>query len=164
MRFQPTCQKTLRNSDVSSLSTTDDTTELYLSVSKIKATLAVGNYSLSNIGGLFVYSSDKDLYKSLLIQIRGYCYEYKKQVRIHLTHIDSGIGFDENYLELYNHITDHPEIHEKGRGIGLYNTAMRLNLTFNESAHIEFSNEPGLGARVDFDFPYFAYEQEELPQ
>ena len=76
MRFQPTCQKTLRNSDVSSLSTTDDTTELYLSVSKIKATLAVGNYSLSNIGGLFVYSSDKDLYKSLLIQIRGYCYEY----------------------------------------------------------------------------------------
>lgn len=52
----------LSNSDISSLNTTEDKKEIYLSSIRIKKTLAVGNNTLSNIGGLFVYSELKDVF------------------------------------------------------------------------------------------------------
>lgn len=96
------------------------------------------------------------------VRIHGSIYARDGQKRIHLVHIDSGKGFNEHYLEIYNHITEHPEITEKGKSIGLYNTAMRLKLIFGNSASIRFSNEPGMGARIDIDIPYIPYHQEEL--
>lgn len=97
-----------------------------------------------------------------LVRICGSIYAKDEQKRIHLIHIDSGKGFNENYLEIYNHITEHPEITKKGKSIGLYNTAMRLKLIFGSSASICFSNEPGMGARIDIDIPYIPYQQEEI--
>ncbi len=112
--------------------------------------------------------------ESFLVMIRGYRYEKQirtgdgdpsadRPFRVHLTHIDSGNGFEEEYLEIYNHIIDHPEVREKGKSIGLYNTAMRLKLIYGETARIEFSNEPGYGARVDIDIPYLPCENTETP-
>lgn len=100
--------------------------------------------------------------EAFLVQIHGSIYVRDGQQRIHLVHIDSGKGFNEDYLKIYNHITEHPEITAKGKSIGLYNTAMRLKLIFGSSASIRFSNEPGMGARIDIDIPYIPYHQEEI--
>ena len=92
------------------------------------------------------------------IQISGYVYQRENESRVHLTHIDSGTGFNDDSLALYNHIMNHPEIAENGYGIGIYNTVMRMQLTMGDSAEILFSNEPGQGARIDVDFPYVPFE------
>lgn len=99
--------------------------------------------------------------ESFLIHISGYLYERNSEERVHLVHIDSGRGFTEESLELYNHITDHPDIRQNGYSIGLYNTARRLSLMLGSTASIRFSNEPGMGARIDLDFPYVIYQTEE---
>ena len=80
--------------------------------------------------------------------------------KVHLTHIDSGTGFDETCLEKYNHILEHPELRKNGYGIGLFNIVKRLRLMMGDKAEIHFSNEPGMGARVDLDFPYIPMEKE----
>ena len=90
------------------------------------------------------------------IYIQGHWYEKDGQPRIHLSHIDSGTGFDEQSLALYNHITDYTEVQKNGYGIGIYNTVMRLRLMFGDMASIFFSNEPGLGARIDIDIPFIS--------
>ena len=54
---------------------------------------------------------------------------------------------------IYNHIFEHPEVTEKGTGIGLYNTAMRLRLIFGEDASIRFENEEGMGLKVTLNIP-----------
>ena len=100
--------------------------------------------------------------EAFLVRIHGSIHVQNGQKRIHLVHIDSGKGFNKDYLPIYNHITEHPEITEKGKSIGLYNTAMRLKLIFGGSASIRFSNEPDMGARVDMDIPYIPYHQEEI--
>lgn len=95
------------------------------------------------------------------VRLRGQLCEGDGRRCVHLVHIDSGPGFDEEKLELYNHITEHPETQKKGSGIGLYNTAMRLRLVLGDSASIRFSNEPGWGARVDIRFPYIPHRDPE---
>ena len=45
---------------------------------------------------------------------------------------------------------------KNGYGIGIYNTVMRLRLMFGDMASIFFSNEPGLGARIDIDIPFIS--------
>ena len=92
--------------------------------------------------------------ESFCVRIKGYRYEKEEVSRIHLTHIDSGIGFDNDSLQIYNHIIEHPEARKNGRNIGIYNTVMRLHLMLGDSAAIFFSNEPGQGARIDIDFPF----------
>ena len=77
--------------------------------------------------------------------------------KIHITHIDSGTGFDEKSLRTYNHILDHPEVRKNGYSIGIYNIASRLRLTLGENSTIVFSNELGKGARIDIIFPYVRY-------
>lgn len=70
-----------------------------------------------------------------------------------LTHIDSGVGFDENLLREisgYNEAVPPKTV----RGTGIYNTCIRLKLICGESASIRFSNEKETGARIDLDFPY----------
>ena len=92
--------------------------------------------------------------ESFCVQIKGYCYEKEGISRVHLIHIDSGIGFNKENLHIYNHIIEYPETRKNGSNIGIYNIVMRLNLMLGASAVIYFSNEPGQGARIDIDFPF----------
>jgi sensor histidine kinase YesM len=98
--------------------------------------------------------------ESFSIQIKAYSYDADGERRIHLQHIDSGPGFNEQRLDIFNHIIQYPKLRKDGHNIGIYNTVMRLKLVLGETASISFSNEPGLGARVDIDFPYVAYKTE----
>lgn len=94
------------------------------------------------------------------VQIQGYLYRKQASEWVHLTHIDTGTGFDKASLTLYNHIMEHPEVVKNGYSIGIYNIVMRMLLTMGESATMLFSNEPGQGARIDMDFPFVPYEAE----
>ena len=98
--------------------------------------------------------------ETFTIKIKGTQRWNEDGCRVHLIHIDSGTGFDEKSLELYNHILEHPELRKNGYGIGFFNIVRRLKLTLGETAGIHFSNEPGIGARVDLDFPYFPMKEE----
>jgi sensor histidine kinase YesM len=102
--------------------------------------------------------------ESLSIYIKAYCYESNDVKRIHLQHIDSGSGFDESKLDIFNHINQHPELRKDGHHIGIFNTAMRLKLLLGDTANIYFSNEPGLGARIDIDFPYIVYTSDQIKE
>jgi hypothetical protein len=93
----------------------------------------------------------------LTIEIRAELINENPQLQIHITHIDSGTGFDEKSLRTYNHILDHPEVRKNGYSIGIYNIASRLRLTLGENSTIVFSNELGKGARIDIIFPYVRY-------
>ena len=75
--------------------------------------------------------------------------------------MDSGKGFSEEALTLYNHMELHENLRKDGCGIGIYNIVMRLRLIWGEEASIRFSNEPGSGARIDIDFPYIPYQEGE---
>ncbi|WP_408069819.1 sensor histidine kinase [Butyrivibrio sp. JL13D10] len=74
-----------------------------------------------------------------------------------LEHTDSGSGLSEEKLEKYNHILEHPEVTEKGTGVGLYNTAMRLRLLLGSEAKLTFANAEGMGLCVTICFPYKKY-------
>ncbi len=78
-----------------------------------------------------------------------------------LEHTDSGSGLSEEKLEQYNHILEHPEVTEKGTGIGLYNVAMRMRLILGTKASLHFANEKGMGLCVTICFPYWKHEEEE---
>ena len=80
-----------------------------------------------------------------------------------LEHTDSGVGLSEEKLEKYNNILEQPDVPEKGTGIGLYNTAMRLKLIMGQKATLKFANAEGMGLCVTICFPYkkFGGEQEE---
>lgn len=113
---------------------------LMLTENSIKANVVMGEH-------FFVY-------------IRGYLYEKNNQKLVHLTHIDSGSGFNSQNLELYNHITEYTNIQKNGYGIGIYNTVMRLRLIWGDSSSIFFSNDSEYGgARIDIDFPYISYQE-----
>lgn len=81
--------------------------------------------------------------------------------QMHIVHIDSGTGFDEKSMELFNHIMDHPEIRKNGYSIGIYNITSRLRLALGDNSTILFSNEFGKGARVDITFPYLGYTEQQ---
>lgn len=97
--------------------------------------------------------------ESLHVQINGRLYAEGGTSWLHLTHIDSGRGFDQDSLERYNHIMEHPEAIEHGYGIGIYNIVTRMVLTMGDAVRICFSNEPGMGARIDMYFPLILYEE-----
>ncbi|WP_022760951.1 sensor histidine kinase [Butyrivibrio sp. AD3002] len=80
---------------------------------------------------------------------------------VYLEHTDSGSGLSEEKLEKYNHILEHPEVTEKGTGIGLYNTAMRLRLILGSEAMLSFANAEGMGLCVTIRFPYKKYSEKE---
>ncbi len=94
------------------------------------------------------------------VEIRSYTYEENGCRRVHVTHIDSGKGFSEKDLKLYNNMDLHEDLRKDGYGIGIYNVVMRLRLIWGDLASIHFSNEPDSGARVDIDFPYRPYKED----
>ncbi len=77
-----------------------------------------------------------------------------------LEHTDSGVGLSEEKLQKYNNILEQPEVTEKGTGIGLYNTAMRLRLIMGPEAELKFANAEGMGLCVTISFPYKKYDEE----
>ena len=80
---------------------------------------------------------------------------------IHITHIDSGQGFDEDILrDLQDLETFAPTDQYDGHRIGLTNIVKRLKLAYGDSrSSITFSNEPGSGARVDVYIPFIPYQE-----
>lgn len=94
----------------------------------------------------------------LSIEIYAELISSEKLSQIHIIHIDSGTGFNEKDLKIYNNILEYPEIRRNGYSIGIYNIASRLRLTLGENSTILFSNEMGKGARIDITFPYIKYE------
>ena len=77
-----------------------------------------------------------------------------------LEHTDSGVGLSQEKLEKYNNILEQPDVTEKGTGIGLYNTAMRLRLIMGPKAVLSFANAEGMGLCVTIRFPYKKYDEE----
>ena len=77
-----------------------------------------------------------------------------------LEHTDSGVGLSEEKLQKYNNILEQPDVTEKGTGIGLYNTAMRLSLIMGPEAELKFANAEGMGLCVTISFPYKKYDEE----
>ena len=77
-----------------------------------------------------------------------------------LEHTDSGVGLSQEKLEKYNNILEQPDVPEKGTGIGLYNTAMRLKLIMGPKAVLNFANAEGMGLRVTISFPYKKFDEE----
>ena len=100
--------------------------------------------------------------ESFLIRVRTSKKIVNGETFVCLEHTDSGIGLSEEMLEKYNHILKHPEVTEKGTGIGLYNTAMRLRLILGPEAELNFANEEGMGLRVTICFPYKKYVEKEI--
>ncbi|MBR6322273.1 MAG: histidine kinase, partial [Lachnospiraceae bacterium] len=94
-----------------------------------------------------------------LIRVQAEIAEKEGEPFVRLVHTDSGTGLSEENLEKYNHIFDHPEVTEKGTGIGLYNTALRLKLLLGERGTMRFWNEEGMGLAVEITFPYKKYEE-----
>lgn len=94
------------------------------------------------------------------IQVRVSKKKVNGETYVCLEHTDSGSGLSEEKLEQYNHILEHPEVTEKGTGIGLYNTAMRLKLILGNDVELNFANARGMGLRVTISFPYKKYEEE----
>jgi len=81
--------------------------------------------------------------------------------RIHLVHIDSGEGYPQEFLDHYSSESKEYFDAPDGQHIGIRNNIQRLKLYFGETAEIKFSNEPGLGARVDIDIPLLPLSESE---
>ncbi|MBP3218561.1 MAG: histidine kinase [Lachnospiraceae bacterium] len=81
--------------------------------------------------------------------------------RIHLVHIDSGEGYPQDFLDRYSNEGEEYFDAPDGQHIGIRNNIQRLKLYFGETAEIKFSNEPGLGARVDIDIPLLPLSESE---
>ena len=79
--------------------------------------------------------------------------------RVHLIHIDSGEGYPQEFLERFADGSPDQLNAPDGRHVGIQNNIQRLKLYFGETASIHFSNEPGMGARVDIDFPLQSCEE-----
>ena len=74
--------------------------------------------------------------------------------RLHLTYIDSGSGYGEDFLQHYREHPDEEFVSQDGTHIGMQNIRHRLRLYYGDSAVLAFSNEPGMGARTDIDLPF----------
>ncbi len=86
-------------------------------------------------------------------------YENDGNKRLHITHIDSGEGFDDAFLEDFkkNHATTIKKA--DGSNIGINNVIHRLQLYYGETASMNLTNEPGMGARIDIDIPYVEFQE-----
>ncbi|WP_169834314.1 sensor histidine kinase [Paenibacillus donghaensis] len=71
--------------------------------------------------------------------------------KLRLVIIDSGDGFQDSILQILREGRRVCDVN--GRHIGIHNIQQRLMLIYGDQTRIEFSNEPGLGARVDIEIP-----------
>ncbi|MDD5849275.1 MAG: histidine kinase [Firmicutes bacterium] len=101
--------------------------------------------------------------KPLTLIVQGRLLHIDGQLRVRLVHIDSGSGFSEDVLGEYQSLEKMPPS-ETGHRIGIWNAWKRFQLIFGETASLKLSNEPGMGARIDMDFPYRSYEKHEAIQ
>ncbi len=101
--------------------------------------------------------------KNLTVWIESRLEEKKGQACVHLTHIDSGNGFSPQVLEDLEKILSNSNeaIPSDGHHIGLYNIVQTLRAIYHDDADIHFSNEEGLGARIDIFIPYTSYNETE---
>lgn len=96
----------------------------------------------------------------LIIRICGYTKVRGKVYYIHLTHIDSGDGFDKESLDALNGIDVDDMPKPNGYQVGLYNVLKRMRILYHGLGSIHFSNEPRMGARIDVEIPYTKYKPE----
>ncbi len=96
--------------------------------------------------------------EELKVMIKADVYEKDGEKRLHIVHIDSGEGYSQEYLEGFK--KDHSIVIDEGDGsqVGIKNVVHRLQLYYDETATMELSNEPGMGARIDVDIPYIEYQ------
>lgn len=101
--------------------------------------------------------------KDLAIWIEAYFEKKGGQTCVHLTHIDSGNGFSPQTLKHFSQTLSHGNDLGSGDGyhIGLYNMVQTLRAIYHDNADIHFSNEAGLGARIDIFIPYTSYNETE---
>lgn len=97
--------------------------------------------------------------EELIVKVSANVYLKNDEKRLHISHVDSGEGFSEEFLEQFNNdqyilITD-----KDGNHVGIKNVVSRLRLYYDESAVMKLSNEPGMGARIDLDIPYVEYQK-----
>ncbi len=93
----------------------------------------------------------------LLIKISSHLVIKEGEKWIHLTHIDSGEGFSPDMLQMINHIDRQSVAKQNGDHLGILNVSKRLRLVYGETAVIHFSNEQGMGARIDIEIPLIPY-------
>lgn len=101
--------------------------------------------------------------EQLSVKITGMLDETKDPPHLMLMHLDSGDGFTPEDLPWMNHFDLEKHKPVDGHGVGFYNVLKRLSLLYGESAQIRFSNEPGWGARIDFDLPYLHHGKDREP-
>lgn len=97
----------------------------------------------------------------LILKITGYAVTRDGTPYIHLTHIDSGDGYDKNTLDKLNKLDVDDMPKPNGYQVGLYNVLKRMKILYHGQGKIHFSNEPRMGARIDIDIPYTEYLSEE---
>lgn len=83
---------------------------------------------------------------------------------LHLTHIDSGDGYDKETLDALNGVDADDMPKPDGYQVGLYNVLKRMKILYHGQGRIHFSNEPRMGARIDIDIPYTAHVSEANPE
>ena len=79
--------------------------------------------------------------------------------RVHLTIIDSGDGFPDEFLDAVTQ-QDYISQDNTGNHIGITNIIRRLKMEYGDNASIAFSNEFQAGARIDIDISYQVYQSE----
>lgn len=97
----------------------------------------------------------------LEISIQGYPLEKDGKTYVHLTHIDSGDGYSEEQLRIFQASKTGPIDSVDGHKIGIYNILKRMEILYHEQGSISFSNEPGMGARIDIEVLYIPYKESE---
>ncbi len=96
--------------------------------------------------------------EELRVKVIGRLKDVNGEKRVLLTHLDSGLGFSEEQIHYLNLPIEQQTHDNNGHQIGTYNVLKRLLLVYGSSAHAHFSNEPGWGARSEFDIPFIPYE------
>ncbi|MBT2287614.1 histidine kinase [Paenibacillus albidus] len=76
--------------------------------------------------------------------------------KLRLVIIDSGDGFQDPILRILQEGRKISDVN--GQHIGIHNIQQRLTLIYGDQTRIEFSNEPGSGARVDIEIPLQQHE------
>lgn len=81
-----------------------------------------------------------------------------KEKYIVMTHLDSGSGYPEEMLQLFNSPVEEQQHDLDGYRMGNYNIIKRLKLMYGEMASVRFSNEAGWGAKTEISIPYRPFD------
>ena len=90
----------------------------------------------------------KELPRKGLIKIRI----LKRSSRVHISVIDNGIGMEKAYLKSLRESLTRTEFGEN-RHIGIYNTNLRLILTYGPESALKIQSRAGWGTIIHFSLP-----------